>query len=69
MKTEGSENKKKISIVTPCYNEEANVKIIYEALKKIFYNKKYKYELIFVNDGSKDDTLKNLKSIVKECKN
>ena len=57
----------KLSVIIPCCNEKANVKIVYEALNKIFYNKKYKYELIFVNDGSKDDTLKNLKSIVKNA--
>lgn len=53
----------KISIIVPCYNEEKNVNVIYEAINKLFYNKKYKYEILFVNDGSKDETLKNLKQI------
>lgn len=53
----------KISIIVPCYNEEKNVTVIYDAINKLFYNKKYKYEILFINDGSKDETLKNLKQI------
>ena len=57
----------KISIIVPCYNEEKNVSVIYEAINKLFYNKKYKYEILFVNDGSKDETLKNLKEIANKA--
>ena len=58
----------KISIIIPCYNEEKNVGIIYDSINKIFYNKKYKYEMIFVNDGSTDETNENLKEIVENAK-
>lgn len=54
----------KLSIIIPCYNEEENVSLIYEDIVKKFQKEKYKYEIIFVNDGSKDKTLINLKKIV-----
>ena len=54
----------KLSIVVPCYNEEGNVKAFSDVVYKVFKNKKIKYEIIFVNDGSKDDTVKKLKEIV-----
>ncbi len=57
----------KISIIVPCYNEEKNVSVMYETINKLFYNKKYKYEILFINDGSKDETLKNLKEIAKNA--
>lgn len=60
-------NNKKISFVIPCYNEEGNVKVLYEAIKEAYKNRKYNIELIFVNDGSKDNTLKELKEIEKIC--
>jgi polyisoprenyl-phosphate glycosyltransferase len=47
---------KKISIVISAYNEEGNVKRLYDELK-LHLPGKYAYELLFVNDGSTDDTL------------
>ena len=58
----------KLSIVVPCYNEEGNVKVFSEAVYKVFKNKKIKYEIVFINDGSKDNTIKELKKIVAEEK-
>lgn len=61
---------KKISMIVPCYNEEGNVKLFYQdAIKTYKDSKKYKIELIFIDDGSKDNTLKELKDIAKtkEC--
>lgn len=57
-----------LSIIIPCYNEDKNVSIIYDAINKIFYNKKFTYEMIFVNDGSKDNTELELKKLVKSSK-
>ena len=51
----------KLSFVIPCYNEESNVKLIHDEIAKIFLPL-YKYEIIFVNDGSSDNTLKSLKN-------
>lgn len=55
-----------LSIVVPCYNEEDNVKLFYQEVLKIFKNKKIKYEIIFVNDGSKDRTAEKLNELVEQ---
>lgn len=52
---------KKISIVIPCYNEEATIKYFYDAVNKVAKTMKYRFEYLFVNDGSKDQTEKILK--------
>jgi len=61
---------RKISLVIPVHNEEKNIPIVYEETKKVLedlhQNKGYNYEIIFINDGSSDNTLevlKNLKSL------
>ncbi len=46
--------KKLVSIVVPVYNEEDNIKVFYNAIKEVFAPLEYTYELIFVDDGSKD---------------
>ena len=49
--------RKQISVVTPCYNEELNVEILYNEVKKIFVElKKFRYEHIFIDNDSKDQT-------------
>lgn len=53
----------KLSLVIPCYNEEENVELFYEEVRKCFQGKIEAYEFIFVNDGSKDKTMKKLKKI------
>lgn len=53
-----------LSIVVPCYNEEGNVEIFYDEIFKIFKNKKIKYEIIFVNDGSTDKTINKLNELL-----
>ncbi len=45
-----------ISIVIPVYNEEKNIPIIFERIKKLFLNLSYEYEIIFVDDGSSDNS-------------
>lgn len=55
---------KKISIIVPCYNEEVALPLFYEELNKqtrILSN--YDFEFIFVNDGSKDNTLSVMKML------
>lgn len=55
---------KKISIVIPAYNEEGNLFLIYERIKKVFENlPNYSHEIIFVNDGSADKTQENLEKL------
>ena len=57
---------KLLSVVVPCYNEEAALPYFYEAIRKVasdFAEKDVEFEFRFVNDGSKDETLKVLKAL------
>lgn len=48
---------KKISIVIPAYNEEGNLIPVYQRIKSVFEKMQgYGFEIIFVNDGSRDNT-------------
>lgn len=49
-----------ISVVIPVYDEEANVAVLYEELKKVLARLNRKYEIIFVDDGSTDGTFDKL---------
>lgn len=51
----------KLNVIIPMYNEEGNAMLMYKALSDTL--KDIKYELIFVNDGSKDRTYEMLKDI------
>ena len=52
----------KISIIVPCYNEEESLPLFYDEILGIAERmKEVSYELLFVNDGSKDNTLSILK--------
>lgn len=53
----------KLSLVVPCYNEAENVAPFQEAVIGAFDGCGYDYEIIFVNDGSRDATLHNLKKL------
>ena len=55
----------KLSLVVPCYNEAESVNAFQEAVIGAFENCGYDYEIIFVDDGSKDTTLFELKKIHK----
>lgn len=54
----------KLSIVVPCYNEEANVAKLYDETQATMIANNIYFEMIFVNDGSKDSTLDQLKGIL-----
>ena len=55
---------KLISIVTPCYNEEENVENLYSKVKDVMSQlPEYNYEHIFIDNASKDQTVKILKKI------
>lgn len=62
---------KKISIVVPCYNEEKMIELFYQELMKTIseFENDYNYEIIFVDDGSKDKTLQKLRQIKKQNNN
>jgi glycosyltransferase involved in cell wall biosynthesis len=63
--------KKKISIVTPCYNEEANVEELYRQVKAQFekLSELYTYEHIFIDNASTDRTVEELKKLAAADKN
>ena len=56
---------KKISIVIPAHNEEGNIVLIYDAVARVFASLNYTFEIIFVNDGSTDDTQNVLEKLSK----
>lgn len=56
----------KISVVIPVFNEEGNIPILYKRLKKTLNNISRNHEIIFVNDGSTDKTLTQIKKIRKK---
>lgn len=58
----------KLSIVIPLFNEEENVRLLYNELKAVLENIKdrYDYEIIFVDDGSKDNTLKIINELARK---
>jgi len=62
--------KKFISIVNPCYNEEANVENLYKQIKSVIAEcGDYEYEHIFIDNNSSDNTVKIIKDIAKVDKN
>ncbi|MFB4210322.1 glycosyltransferase family 2 protein [Shouchella sp. JSM 1781072] len=50
-------NKPLLSIIVPSFNEEQNVEPFYFALKKVLDQSHYRYEVIYIDDGSSDSTL------------
>ncbi len=64
------ENKKvNLSIVVPIYNEEENLPILYEKLKKVLDSIGKSYEIIFVNDGSTDKSWEIIKELAEKDPN
>lgn len=55
--------KKKLDIILPAHNEEGNIKFIYEGLKNILQGINYDYTFLFVDDGSTDETLFQIKNL------
>ncbi len=53
----------KLSLIVPCYNEAENVAAFQDAVIGAFNDCGYDYEIIYVDDGSKDATLHNLKKL------
>ena len=56
----------KISLIIPCYNEEENVNLFFQECTKVLNKTNYEFEYIFINDGSKDNTLKEIKKLINE---
>lgn len=58
--------KAKYSIIVPVYNEEKAIPLFYDAITPVMQNLNESYEVIFVNDGSRDNTLNVLKEIAQK---
>lgn len=58
-----------LSIIIPCYNEEAVLEITYKVLSEELKKLNREYEIIFVNDGSKDSTFQIIEKLAKNDKN
>jgi len=49
---------KKVSLLIPCYNEEASLPLLYEAVRTLMESRQgYEWEVLLINDGSRDGTL------------
>lgn len=61
--------KDKISVIVPCYNEELSLDYFYDEIDRISKKmKKLDFEFLFINDGSKDNTLGKIKELSKKDK-
>lgn len=61
--------KDKISVIVPCYNEELSLDYFYDEIDRISKQmKKLDFEFLFINDGSKDNTLGKIKELSKKDK-
>lgn len=56
-----------VSLVVPSFNEEGNIKLLFSRINEVFSS--ISYEVIFVDDGSKDDTFNEIKKLSKIYKN
>ena len=61
---------KTISIIVPCYNEEKSIGILYEKILHMFHSElsNYEFELIFVDDYSKDNTRNIIRQLCEKDK-
>lgn len=51
----------KLSLIVPCFNEQAALPLFYDEVTKVLNTMQCAYEILFVNDGSRDETLAILK--------
>ena len=58
------EKGKLVSLIIPCYYEEATVAIFHQTVQKVMTElPQYRFELIFIDDGSRDNTLSEIKKL------
>ncbi len=58
--------KKLLSIIVPVYNEEKNVPLFYEKIKVVLDALNYAWEIVFINDGSRDNSIFELEKIAEK---
>jgi glucosyltransferase len=54
---------KKCTVIVPSYNEEKNVSVFYEETKQYLNHPEFQYEILYINDGSRDQTLAEIKKL------
>ncbi len=59
---------KKLSLIVPVFNEQEVIDVSFERMNKAMQDIGYDYEIIYVNDGSRDDTMKHLRKIAEANK-
>ena len=64
-----TKKRKVISVIVPCFNEEEALPLFYKETVKVLKTLDCDYELVLVNDGSKDKTLEVMESLAKKDKN
>lgn len=57
---------KKLTIIIPSYNEEKNIRPFYEETSQYLKAPGYEFQFLFVNDGSRDDTIGEIKKLAAE---
>lgn len=57
-----------LSIVLPTYNENANIEKAYNVIKQILEQAKINFELVYVNDGSKDNSWDEILKVIEKSK-
>ena len=58
---------KKISVIIPAYNEEESLPILKQRMEKLMNSmENYEFEILFINDGSKDNTINIIKEMREE---
>ena len=58
-----------LSVIVPCYNEEESVALFYQELTKndpFFKEKEIELELLYIDDGSKDGTVREVKKLIEQ---
>lgn len=59
----------KLSLIVPCFNEQEALPIFYKETISVLQNMNTEYEILFINDGSKDNTLSVLKEFAEKDNN
>ena len=57
---------KYLSVIIPVYNEDENIPLLHEQLRNVLERQTFTYEVIYVDDGSQDDTFARLKTLTKK---
>ncbi len=57
-----------LSIILPAYNEEDNIESAYHKIRDVLAPEKIAFEMVFVNDGSKDDTFEKIRNLADKVK-